>query len=403
MKRIFSLALICVVLVLSLAVPSYATSVWEDDIFFDVLSYSTPNDSGSMVCFATANKVNATFSLPEGRYIRYIDFIFQVAKNDVFSSVTVGVSATAKQYTLNVVDLGNRRYRVYGEYSQYSPTICITVNGSPLYAVTFDAFRISYQTLDSYDETGTCEVRASGFNSVINYIPTDIINYRIFQGTEDYEANYLTCQATCPNWRKYDFIDFLFSLDVGGINSIKVTLGDSIVPAEVSYFTSNGVNDHYAVSVRIDLRNVKRSSTEGLYIFISGKVNPGIDNIVSVDGIRGYIDSGDVNLLYVFLRDIITGIANLKDALNGDTASGDQFKDDSSGLITDLDGITSEMDSVDRPSMDSVDVDFTSDISDTSVLLGSIFEEVTSISWLSRLILASVTMGLIAYILYGKE
>lgn len=402
-KRIFSLALCCVVLVISLAVPSYAAEVWEDDVFFDVLSYSTPNDSGSMVCMVSNNKLVANFALPEGRYIRYIDFIIQIATNDVFSSVTVGTSATSTQKALTVVELGSQRFRIYGQYSQYSPNICITVNGSPLRAVTFDSFRISYQSFTTYDETGTCEISALGYNAIINYVPTDLINYRTFTGSSDYEGNGISCWAQCPNWRKYDYLDFLFSMDIGGINSVNVTLGDSIVPCEVSYLSSNGVNDHYAFSVRIDLRNVKRTSTESLIVSIHGKVNSGIDNIVSVDGIRGYIDAGDVNILYVFLRDIITGIANIKSALNGNTSSGDAFKEDSSGLISGLDNISSSMDAVQRPSMDSINADYSGDISDASVLMANLFSEVTGAAWVSRIILASITIGLISYILYGKD
>lgn len=380
-----------------------AAEVWEDDIFFDVLSYSFPNDSNSMVCMASGNKVTANFNLPEGRYIRYVDFIFQVAKNDTAPTVTLGVTATSSQKSLTMVSLGNQRYRVYGTYNQYSPYLCITITASSLQAVTFDSFRISYQSLTPYDETGTCTIMAGNYNATINYVPTDLINYRDFIGSSDYANNGLMCIAQCANWRKYDFIDFLFSFDVGAINSVRVNIGDSIVPAEVSHFSSDGIMDHYSFSVRVDLRNVNRLTTEALCITIDGKVNPGEGNLVSVDGIRGYIDAGDVNLLYVFLRNIVTELASIKTALVGDTTSGDQFKDETDVLIEDLGGISDAMNSVDRPSMDSINTDFSGEINGASVLMSTVFTEVMDVPWLSRFILASLTLGLLAFILYGKE
>lgn len=403
MKRIFPLALICVILLSSLVPNASATEVWEDDIFFDVLSYSFPNDSNSMICFASGNKVTANFKLPEGRYIRYVDFIFQVAKKDTVPTVTVGVSATASQKSLTMVELGNNRYRVYGAYNQYSPNICITVTASSLQAVTFDSFRISYQTIDAYDETGSCLISASGYTNTINYIPSDMINYRNFIGSSDYSLNGFTTTAWCDNWRKYDFMDFVFYYQVGGINSVSVTIGDSIVPAEVSYLNSNGVMDRYEFTVRIDLRNVNRITTERLTIEVNGKVNPGEDNFISFEGLRGYIDAGEVNLLYVFLRNIVTELSNIKTSLVGDSTSANEFKDDSSELVSGLDGISASMDSVQRPSMDSINMDFTTNIGTASILVGNLFNQLLSVPWLSSIFIASVTIALISYILYGKD
>lgn len=402
-KRGFSLLLVALLLVISLSPAAYAADVWEDDMFFDVLSYSMPNDSNSLVCFATANKVTATFKLPEGRYIRYIDFIFQVAKNDTAPTVTVGVSATSTQKSLTIVDLGGQRYRVYGSYNQYSPTICITVSASSLQAVTFDAFRISYQAITVYDETGSCVISASDYSNTINFVPTDTINYRSFLGASSPELNSFVTWTRMPNWRKYDFIDFTFSFDVSAINSVRVTIGDTIVPAEVSYLSSDGVNGHFWFAVRVDLTNVNRTSLEELMVTISGKVNSGGSNFICVDGMRGYIDAGAVNLLYIYLRDIITSISSLKQAISGDSTSGDSFKNESSGLISGLDDISSSMDSVDRPSMDSINLDFSSDISSASALMGNIFTTFTGVDWLSRLFLVSITLVLVSYILYGKD
>lgn len=94
---------------------------------------------------------------------------------------------------------------------------------------------------------------------------------------------------------------------------------------------------------------------------------------------------------------------SIVNTLNGDSSSGNEFKDDSSGLISGLGDIGSTMDSVNRPSMGSINTNYSGDISDASILMTSLFSSVTGVDWVSRIILASVTIGLISYILYGKE
>lgn len=380
-----------------------AAEVWEDDIFFDVLSYSTPNNSGSMVCYASNNKVVASFDLPQGRYIRYVDIIFQVATNDSFSNITISSTSTSTQKALTIVELGSNRYRAYGKFTSATTKPYITITGSTLYAVTFDSFRITYQSFTTYDETGTCDISAYSYSNTINYVPTDTINYRSFLGASDPELNSLVTWTRCPNWRKYDYIDFMFSFDVTAINSVRVSIGDSIVPCEVSYLDSDGINGHFWFSVRVDLTSVNRTSLNELMVTVSGKVNSGGSNFISVDGIRGYIDAGDVNILHVFLRNIVTELASIKTALVGDSTSGDQFKDETDVLIQDLGGISDAMNSVDRPSMDSINTDFSGEINGASALMSTVFTEVMEVPWLSRFILASLTLGLLAFILYGKE
>lgn len=402
MKRIFSLFLIGCILAFSLSPVASAAEVSDEDFFFDVLSYSTPNDSGSMVCFATNNKVVASFSTPDGRYIRYVDIIFQVAGGDSFTNISIATSATATQKALTVVDLGNGRYRAYGQYSQYSPSLTVTITGAPLRAVTFDAFRISYQSFTVYDETGTCDISASGYSNTINYVPTDLINYRNFLGASPPELNSLVTWTTMPNWRKYDYIDFTFSFDVSAINSIRVTIGDAIVPADVSYLSSDGVNGHFWFSVRVDLTNVKRTSLDELMVTVSGKVNSGGSNFISVDGMRGYISAGRVNILYVYLREIITEIASVKDALLGDSSSGNQFKNNTSGKIQDLEHISHTMEQVEKPDLNSFDLDLSYEFADASVLMGNIFNVFLGEEWVFRLLLSGVFISLIAFVLYGK-
>ena len=408
MKRILSLALICVLLVLSLAVPSYATEAVKEDMFFDVLAYGYPNGSSSVNIYPTNGQFSCYFEMPFSKLIRYIDILIQVQPVGSDFVAQFGNASNKTDLTVELVGSGSL-YRVYGNVSYSSNRFYLFFSGTGQQAITFKSVRVSFDKLDPVYITGKCGISAYEYSSTINYNHSDTINYRRFTATDVDNANWFALFIFSDEWTKFDYLDISISLSVSSINTISCTMGSEIVPMEVSTVQSSGtwiISDYY-ITMRIDCRNLNRASGDDPQIIIEGMLCPNESNLVSVSNMSGLNASSSGNFLSILFRDLTNNLrgwfSSLQAALSGDESSGDAFKDDSSGLITDLDGITSEMDSVERPSMDSVNADFTADISDTSVLLGSIFSEVTSISWLSRLILASVTMGLIAYILYGKE
>ena len=422
MKRIISIFLTCVLFFIPLVPSAFAAE--NEDGFVEVLDFSLPGDSDNTKVYQVPGYgMRSIFNLRQAWHIDYIDILFTVAPTSTINGVKVhsGASASAAS-SLTLVHVSDNLYRAYGHVDFQTRTLYFWME-SDVPWVNWESCRVSTSSLVGYDERAFCDIQAYEYSSVINYVPTDLINYRYFTGSSEPDMNMLHLYIYCDNWRKYDYLDFVFSADISAINSINVTFGDSTVPLDLSFVDSGGsILNHFIVSARLDLRGLDRSSTEGLFLHVYGKVNSGEDNFISMDGCRGYafganLDANTLwmhrfwsfftNDLYFNLRSILESIDGrlvlLYEALNPSTSSSNDFKDNSSEAVSDLDDVASAMDSVTRPDLGSMDMDFSSDIGDASMLMGGLFTTVISVPWLSTIIIASCSVGLLSYVLFGKE
>lgn len=416
MKRIFSLLLIGCILALSLAPVASATEVPAPELI-EVLELALPNGSNGHQVYRTsgAQNVSASFNLSEQNSFYYIDVLFTVPNGSTPASVWLSQSSGGAVHTqLTLVNVSGSLWRAYANTNYTAPGFFLHFSGGMGW-VEFKSLRISTVPLTGTDERAQCEIQSYDYNATINYVPTDVINYRIFLGASTPELNQLTLKISCNNWRKYDYLDFYLGCDVAAISSISATLGDSVVPFTTSFVGPNGsIENHFDIAIRLDLRNINRTSTEGLFITLRGSVNLGSDNFISMEGCRGLVVASSVNPLVSWLQKIYNKVTsgftsvgqkldNVHEALQGNVNSGNQFKDESSALIDGLGDITASMDSVERPSLDTINLDFSSDISGASSLMGNIFTTFTSVDWMSRLFLVSITLVLVSYVLYGKD
>lgn len=421
MKRILSLALICVILAVSLA-PKAAAA---ESTFVELLDIMSANGfDNNKVWYEQGRGIRSVMNSNSVWHVEYIDILFLVPDGATANSVKVGfTSSTSSATTLTTIRVSGNLYRAYGKVSGETRIFYTWVDVTGGAYVVFESYRVSTSALAGVDENAYCDIQAYEYSNTINFVPSDLINYRTFTGSNDPEMNMLHLYIWCDNWRKYDYLDFVFSVDISAINSINATFGDTNVSFEYSFLDNGGViQNHFIVSVRLDLRNLDRTSTEGLIVHVYGQVNSGSTNFISMDGCRGFCLPADLdaniawyrrffnffqNDLWFNLRSILeSGLSDLGEilsVLSPDSSSGDAFKDESSDRISGLEDISASMDSIQRPSMDSIDADFTGDISDASALMTGLFTEVTSIPWLATILLASCTIGLISYILYGKD
>lgn len=417
MKRFLSLALICAILVCSLA-PVVSAS--EDDYgIIEVLDFCLPNESSSSKVYYA--NMPAAFTMDQSRAIRYMDIIFEVPVGQTPTVFYAAIARTSPQDSafcnFTIINIHDNVYRAFGTCDLVTKGFFLHI-GNSISWVDFISVRVSYSPLTGIDEKGSCFISATGYTDTINYVPTDIINYRHFTGNSSPESNSLWLHINCPNWRKYDYLDIYFTADISSLNTISATLGDTIIPFRSSVIDSGaGIQNHYGVTIRLDLREIDRSSSEELFVSVFGNVNSGSDNFISMDGIRGFylaasFDSGvswyrklynSINSLISKNNSILLKLGDIYEMLIQDNKASEDFQDEASGLISGLDGISSSMDAVERPSMDTVNVDYSADISDASVLMANLFSAVSSSAWVSRIILASITIGLISYILYGKD
>lgn len=407
MKRIFPLFLVALILVFSLAPAAYAAET-DDSLFFDVLGYSFPRESDASTVLGKNNRVTATFDLPSKIHVTYVDIVFRVDSSSAAASLIVDVSSAAglAAARLSLVQIDDQLFRAYGSVGFTSQFLYFAISASSLKSVEFMSVRVCTTSVDGYDETGTCEITASDYYAIINYVPTDIINSRYWTDSSEPENNYLYLNVRVPNWRRYDFLEIFLSMDISSLTSIYARIGNKLIPCEISYLDNSGmINGHYNVAVRVDLTGADRTSTLEFNLTLDGSINVGSGNFVSVDGISGYIDSSSYNLVTAALRDIRSSLLSLVTQMSGAGTNSIDFKQVATNQSKEIDKAVTSMGAMTGMDMATEigAINFTDQMAMGSSRFSGIFAACTSQSWVGSLVFSSLALGLISYILYGKR
>ena len=421
MKRIVSLALACVILGFSLVVPANAAST--EDNYFSVLDYATANGSGTNQFGSSSTyTATATYDIPFRPYIRYADIVFTSADGDP-SSVTINGRS------LTLVKISSRLFRAYGSFTVIGSVISLAFTSSTA-GVAYNIISFDVGTYSSmcYDETGFFATGGVGWSKSFSYM-----NNSSSPATQYFES--LSNQPLMTsfyayvypeNFRKYDSMDIYLKLRCRSIDSISVNFDHVSVPFDVSYFSLStgdwvlytpndgnwhvGVYDYNEVFIMLHLDLSSLDRTVGSYpqITITGQyIENNAGQYLSLVSVVGHVTVSPPSPVLTYFYDLKLSLegwfSSLISSLSGNTSSGDEFKDESDSLISDLGDISASMDAVQRPSMENIDVSFSGDLSEATSVMGALFTVVFSSSWLSTIFMASVTLGLISYILYGKD
>ena len=410
MKRIVPLALACLILVFSLAAPAQAAEV-STYSGLNLLDYGFPNGlSSPNVTIHSGDTIR--FDFPYDSRCAYVDVLLVATGAPITGCVaTIGSN---RQFSLSIVSVGNNMVRIYGNLGlYYSNYITFTYT----FGTSADAY-LSYLKVDlhtssyskSVDLKGFCQISTSNFNDIIQYNASDVINERYFMGASDVYDCYLNLYLynLRTDWKPYDYLDYQVWVDCGNITSISASIGSLNIPCEYSIVLSNVTNTgSFIINVRLDLTGIDRNIDDSPQVIIQGQAKVSALNTVMVLNMSGFVEVPTPNTFTYYFQTLKSWLEKqtyeITTAIRGDTSSGDAFKEESSSLVSGLGDISSSMDAVQRPSMDSINMDFTADIGSGTLLVGSLFSELFSVSWLATVFMASIVIALISYILYGKD
>lgn len=410
-KRYLSLALAFVILGFSLVVPAQAAE--SDSVLLDVLSYGSIKSvsTGSFIdnyFYFDGTSCKISFDNPSVGDYNYVDMVVSWAYTSTLTSVTFG--REFNQAGLTISHITGNMYRVYGQVTtQRIDDIFFTFNcsGSVSYCTIY-SLKIGSIGTEYVDTEAFCSITADNYTDTIHFVPTDTINHRFIDSSADINNTDFECFISTLNWRDFDYIDFQFYFDCAAVTSVSAVFGSSVIPVDYSLVQSSSIDgDSYYLTLRLDVSSLDKSSSDYPQIIVTGRFDFQSVNLISFVNCSGHITRTFISPLAHFFSSLRSWIDSLGDrivsALNGNTSSGDDFKDDSSGLISDLDDISGVLDSVQRPSMDNVNMDFTGNISGATSLMATTFNSFTSIPWVNTIFMASITLALISYILFGKE
>lgn len=425
MKRYISLALAAVVLICSLAVPSYASEV-ESNTYFNVLDYDTANGSG-LNSFGSGSTfvATATYTIPFKPHVRYVDIVFTSADGEPSSVLFRGTELTLARIT-------NRVFRAYGTVNVTGSSYDLTFN-SDTAGVSYNiiSFHVSTYSSFSYDIEGYWDLKLYQHNTTIHYVPTDEINDRYITASGEWSNDYFESTLWSTDWRKFDYIDYYLEFEVSTLLSISAIFDDFSIPLEVSYYYPPGYHPQSIfVNIRIDLTSLDRTKSGNPLIYISGSILSDYPNLFRVLSITGSLRTDNIDPVSFWLftiyhkfdsfsssissstsaffskwsSDMQRFVDRIVRAINGDNNYSQNMMNTLEEPLGMLDALGQGMSSIEAPNPDELPLDIniylpSSDINSLSAPMALLFEN----DIVKTTIMISLTVALIAFILFGKR
>ena len=300
MKRILVLALALILAVSFLAVPSYAAE-FDNDMWMNVLEYSTVNDSGGNY-FSCNTTGSAVFNVTPGTTINYIDMLLKIT-GGAPSSVTISSVAGSNPVELNIISVGNGLYRVYGDTENRVVSafkLNFTFSKDVQHFISFLSLSAGIGDRYYMPTVGMMSGNVAEGSIRLVYDPdsTEIAGTSVVVDSDDDIQDYLL-YLECSDWQKFDYIDYqVYITEVSSLDGITATFGDLSLPISLSYVDQTYDNAFY-VSIRVDLTGIDRTASKDNYpmVILSGVCNydfnyfalMSVTGILKVDQVPWYL------------------------------------------------------------------------------------------------------------------
>lgn len=414
MKRVLVLVLVLAFSVTMFAMPASASELDDTNwvSVFDITNFK------SLHSYTNKSALNLSITLPEKMPVYYYDIVIQDIGGNLDGSDYYFTVGNEWAFTVNVVSLGRDYYRIYGyNYTDYAESTMLRFNlgftdGTYTGSIYFVSFRFSTLDVSAWDIECYCAIAASSYESTIHYVPSDDVNHRMFDGGADYDSPALSLNIWCDDWKKYDYIDYVLYLDCYSVTSVSCYFDGQPVPIDISFSdNSNSGSKGFTYVIRLDLRGLDRTrvysddvEVTGPVIAIDGQTLPDAINTVAVVSCAGgiYVEQPDASVSW--LKRISNTLTNLYNSL----LSPDQGADDFNSIVNDkeqeLSSMTDQLNSIERPSIDSVQSDVSDIVStDDLVLASQPFAALMGDDIIFSLFSMSLILCLASYVFFGKK
>lgn len=409
MKKLLSLICTCC-LILALAVPTSAAEAGSP--WVEVLDIATANNSGSNT-FAFNNSGSVTYPLGLKTIVSHIDATVIVA-GEAPTAVYIdrGNGNTA---ALTVQKIYGSMYRIYGGVGGYVLSdIKLDFESNGYSSCEVLSMKVASTAITHY-------VPSMTFDYVFGANVTDFLSKDSFSVTVDpvveFEYGISTDYCIMPivsDWKSYDFLEFTVSTYYADITAVSATLAGDILPVTVSYLdaepdgavtggagtTGYTYPDLYA-TILVDLRGVNRSVSSNPEIYINGNWNLGSGMEFQFLYVRGYVEVADkTGVLYWWDR----FTTFMTDLFKGDSSPSDDFQNEATEQGSQMDDLNDELHNATNPPLENIDTDISDYVGadDMAAVTGE-FSQITNDPLILQITMLSLTVALVAYILYGKR
>lgn len=307
MKRIISCLLVLVLCLTCLVYPVSATNfesgVENSNQCFDLLDYSTLNDSGKNYIGSPAGGITFTYSNPFPGDLAYVDMLINFSGGVNPGHIYASRGSEFTQYDLTLVKVSGNLWRAYGYINDYIDNLHITLCNSQTSFITVFSIKV-FPVYNLKPVSTDCNVYFS--TGVGNYSYSTSGGFVEFDLPElgvSIDSSFI-CTLSFSDFRKFDFIDFVVTGYIKSFDSIEVHLSDgTLIPFSATPLTDTSFNSdaYQLLSISLDLSSINKSLVTGdLKVIISGIFDGTYSYPFSIRFCRGYVKINDLNPLLAF-------------------------------------------------------------------------------------------------------
>lgn len=433
--------MIAVFLFMAIASPVSAAEI-DTDTWFPVLDYTTVDNSGYV--FITVNKSETvSFDLFGIRACYSFDILCNITgdRTDLGAQVTVN----GRTFDLKVLHIGDYLYRLYGNVAGglADTKVDLTITSAATTYVTFYQFDVLSVKHSSFPEMGQFAVNdysgSTGFIQMSDSETPVYHRFRVNGSGEIYPYSFYGYFYPY-NWKKYEYIDMFFTISALSIDSISVYSGDIGLPFELSYFdlssgswytsgyhentfetdgsviSSSGEYDFdsnertVSFYCRIYVKDLDPDTATTPCVKITGEYNAHKATesaYIQLDSVTGHVQTDDINPLHYYFQDLYRKLGNwfgkVIDALDGDTAPGNEFQDELAPEIDQIQQDQAILDSVPRPNMGTLELPDYSMITGGTPLITLVLGTVMQSPGIGMIMSIGMGACMVSYLIFGKR
>ena len=284
-KRVFSLFLVICIFVSCFTFSSSAEEFENTGGWLNLYDYN-PSMNRNFATSAGATK-EYVFDLPARMRLYDIDIVMFATNGAPDVSVLKGNGQTV---LLNKATFGNNMVRYYGSiyYTNYD-NVTLLIGDSVSHSGSIISATVCSAVSTSYSEIGSFRFQGGNYNNPIDQTVTMVSSTAaanfVIGGLDfdPYKINF-----TAPNWIRYDYMDFIISLDGVSVDSISAYHKGRAI--NVDYELVNGTySSYYYLVIRLDLTGLDREVSDLPTISITGQQSDSVGiSLVSVKGVLNY-------------------------------------------------------------------------------------------------------------------
>ena len=416
-RRIVSAFCAAVILCLCMVTPARAASD-NESAWIELLEMITTNANGTNVFSITTSAV-VSIQLPQRMKLRKVDMLV-VTPNGVYPS-KVSVTADTQTFDLTVYKVAQDLIRVSGYIpnTMYS-TLNIKFQKTSSTKAEYQFLSLKVSSVGMQEFQANYEVYVDG----VNYGTEHDIELPSYADTPS-STEYMGIVRVL-DWAKYDVLTIWGAVYDGSIDSIRANFGTSGLPYTVNYFSGDSLGawsdtiteykpgtDSYLgdtqytpeyntvlFCITIDLAGVDRAAEDLPTIYISGSYDWSQGAFFNVQYVNGGILVADTSTPSLWNR--FTSF--MKGLFNPDDSDSENEISEAEQIAGEIDDLNSQLQEMDRPSVDEIPVDLGVYVSPADTqLMAAQLTTFTNDSLFGTILSMSLVISMIGYVLYGKR